>query len=195
MGTRNVIPSRRLRAPPGNLAENDAESSCRILAATSPRLSQSLPGSRSLAHIAAQLGVGRLPDLAHPALAEEGGDVVVAEAGTGTQGHDLSGTRSGPFYARNGPTTPPSGTELPQKAPGRVLRGSGESGRFLLLDAELDSLRVSKSDDVWSGRRRPLPRSALGFGNLFSGHAAGNVISVLHGPVAVITGESCEAAR
>ncbi len=29
---------------------------------------------------AAQLGVGRLPDLAHPALAEEGGDVVVAEA-------------------------------------------------------------------------------------------------------------------
>jgi hypothetical protein len=34
-------------------------------------------------------GVGRLPDLAHAALAEEGGDVVVPEAGAGTEGHNL----------------------------------------------------------------------------------------------------------
>ena len=39
------------------------------------------------------------------------------------------------------------------------------------------------------GRRRPLPRTALGFGNLFSSHVGGNGISDSHGPVAVITGE------
>ncbi len=40
-----------------------------------------------------ELGVGGLPDLAHAALAEEGGHVVVAEAGADGQGHswfDLS---------------------------------------------------------------------------------------------------------
>ena len=37
--------------------------------------------------VAAQLGVGGLPDLAHPALADESSDVVVPEAGAGGQGH------------------------------------------------------------------------------------------------------------
>ena len=37
--------------------------------------------------LAVELGVGGLPDLAHAALAEEGGDVVVPEAGAGTQRH------------------------------------------------------------------------------------------------------------
>ena len=36
-----------------------------------------------------KLRVGGLPDLAHPALAEEGGDVVVAEAGAGFERHGL----------------------------------------------------------------------------------------------------------
>ena len=38
---------------------------------------------------AAQLGVGGLPDLAHAALPEEGGDVVVPEAGADGQGHGI----------------------------------------------------------------------------------------------------------
>ncbi len=36
------------------------------------------------------LRVGGLPDLAHAALAEEGGHVIVPEASTGRQGHDRS---------------------------------------------------------------------------------------------------------
>ena len=39
--------------------------------------------------LAVELGVGGLPDLSHPAFAEQGGDVVVPEAGAGTEGHDL----------------------------------------------------------------------------------------------------------
>ena len=38
-------------------------------------------------YLAVQLRVGRLPDLAHAALTEEGGDVGVPEAGAGGQGH------------------------------------------------------------------------------------------------------------
>ncbi len=34
-----------------------------------------------------ELGVGGLPDLAHATLANEGGHIVVAETGTGAQGH------------------------------------------------------------------------------------------------------------
>ncbi len=58
-----------------------------------------LPGSSSRAPVredlqgdlTVELLVGGLPDLAHAALAEEGGDVVVPEAGAGTEGHDLLG--------------------------------------------------------------------------------------------------------
>ncbi len=39
------------------------------------------------ASLAAQLRVGGLPDLAHAALADEGGDVVVPEAGAGGEWH------------------------------------------------------------------------------------------------------------
>ena len=39
-------------------------------------------------HLAVQLGIGGLVDLSHPALADEGGDVVVAEPGAYFQGHD-----------------------------------------------------------------------------------------------------------
>ena len=37
--------------------------------------------------LAVELGVGGLPDLAHPAFPEEGGDVVVAEAGADLERH------------------------------------------------------------------------------------------------------------
>ena len=37
--------------------------------------------------LAVELGVSRLPDLAHTAFPEQGGDVVVAEAGAGGEGH------------------------------------------------------------------------------------------------------------
>ena len=37
--------------------------------------------------IAAELGVGRLIDLSHPSLADEGGHVVVAESGADLEGH------------------------------------------------------------------------------------------------------------
>ena len=46
--------------------------------------------------LAVELGVGRLPDLSHPALAEKGGDVVVVEVGAGGQGH--AGLEPGPLY-------------------------------------------------------------------------------------------------
>ena len=39
--------------------------------------------------LAAQLGVGGLPDLAHAALTKEGRDVVVPEASADVQGHAL----------------------------------------------------------------------------------------------------------
>ena len=42
-------------------------------------------------HLPVQLGIGGLIDLAHPALANEGGDIVVAESGADVQGHSLMG--------------------------------------------------------------------------------------------------------
>ena len=48
--------------------------------------------------LAVELRVGGLPDLAHAALAEQGGDVVVAEARAGSEWHDLMRT-IGSFYA------------------------------------------------------------------------------------------------
>ena len=42
-------------------------------------------------HLAVELGIGGLIDLPHPAFADEGGDVVMAEAGTDDEGHGLSG--------------------------------------------------------------------------------------------------------
>ena len=39
--------------------------------------------------LAVELGVGGLPDLAHAALTQEGGDVGVPEAGASGQGHRM----------------------------------------------------------------------------------------------------------
>ena len=44
-------------------------------------------------------GVASLPDFTHVALVDQGGDVVVAEASAGGQGHELLGPRDEPFYA------------------------------------------------------------------------------------------------
>ena len=50
--------------------------------------------------LAVELRVGDLPDLAHAPLAQERGDVVVPEAGAGTQRHGLLGPMIAPFYAQ-----------------------------------------------------------------------------------------------
>ena len=46
------------------------------------------------------LALCRLPDLAHAALAEQGGDVVVPEAGAGTEGHELLSLLTELVYAQ-----------------------------------------------------------------------------------------------
>ena len=43
-------------------------------------------------HLPVQLGVGRLIDLAHPALADEGGHLVMAESGADVQRHGCEST-------------------------------------------------------------------------------------------------------
>ena len=48
-------------------------------------------------NLAVELRVGGLPDLAHAAFPEEGGDVVMPEAGTGAESHDQG--PKGSFYA------------------------------------------------------------------------------------------------
>ncbi len=53
------------------------------------RISREGVGEDLQGDLAVELGVGGLPDLAHPALAKEGRDVVVAEAGAGIEGHEL----------------------------------------------------------------------------------------------------------
>ena len=42
-------------------------------------------------HLAVQLGIGGLLDLAHPALTDEGGHVVMREAGADFERHGVSG--------------------------------------------------------------------------------------------------------
>ena len=71
--------------------------------------------------LAAQLRVGGLPDLAHAALAEKGGHVVVVEAGAGSEWHDLV-EANGSFYAEA--VHGSSGcTECLEKAHERLLAG------------------------------------------------------------------------
>jgi hypothetical protein len=50
--------------------------------------------------LAVELGVGRLPDLAHSPLTEQGGDVVVPEAGASGQGHESVCAEMWTFYAQ-----------------------------------------------------------------------------------------------
>ncbi len=63
------------------------------------RISREGVGEDLQRHLAVELGVGGLPDLAHAAFPEQGGHVVVAEARARTQGHDLLWTSSESFYA------------------------------------------------------------------------------------------------
>ncbi len=78
--------------------------------------------------IAVELRVGGLPDLAHPALTEEGSDVVVPEAGAGGQGHGLLGP-NGSFYAQA-----VHGSSVGRGIAGvrRLLRGSGRTAQGAL---------------------------------------------------------------
>ncbi len=55
-----------------------------------------------------ELRVGGLPDLPHAPLPEEGGHVVVPEAGAWTRGHDLLEPRIARFYTRMEGTTAPT---------------------------------------------------------------------------------------
>ncbi len=51
------------------------------------RVSREGVGQDLQGDLAVELGVGRLPDLAHAALADEGGDVVMAESRAGRERH------------------------------------------------------------------------------------------------------------
>ena len=50
--------------------------------------------------LAVELRVGDLPDPSHAAFTQEGGDGVVAEAGAGSEGHELLSLLTGLVYAQ-----------------------------------------------------------------------------------------------
>ncbi len=71
-------------------------SEARTLASRSKRASRFGVGGERLGqylerHVPVELRVAGLPDFTHAAFADEGGHVVVPEAGARTQGHDLFG--------------------------------------------------------------------------------------------------------
>ena len=78
------------------------------------RISREGVGEDLQRDLAVELGVGGLPDLAHAALANEGGHVIVPEAGASGQGHESVCAKIGTFYAqavtassnRRGPLSP-----------------------------------------------------------------------------------------
>ena len=78
--------------------------------------------------MAVEPGVVGLPDLAHAALAKEGGHVVVAEACDDLKRHGLLGRRTELFYAQSvtGSTEP---AQNGPERPGAGLAGPGEGGR------------------------------------------------------------------
>ena len=63
--------------------------------------------------LAAQLGVGGLPDLAHAAFAKEGGDVVVPERGSGREDHGVRDDRCIVAQTLAGFRVPPTPGALP----------------------------------------------------------------------------------
>ena len=69
------------------------------------RISREGVGEDLQRDLAVELRVGGLPDLAHAAFPEEGGDVIVPEAGTGTEWH--GGLEKGQVYGKlvQGPET------------------------------------------------------------------------------------------
>ena len=72
--------------------------------------------------LAVELRVGGLPDLAHPAFPEEGGDVVVPEAGAGGQGHGSVGDEYRAILRRKQSTAPPPGAEMPREGARTLAR-------------------------------------------------------------------------
>ena len=74
--------------------------------------------------LSVELGVSSLPDLAHAALAEEGGNLIVPEAGAGAEGHALFGLQG---HSTPRPSQVPGGaqnypcaalTRAPRRHPG-----------------------------------------------------------------------------
>ena len=63
-----------------------------------------------------ELGVSRLPDLPHAALADEGGDIIVPEAGAGTERH-TGPERTGQLYCNRSQRCEVSSTRLGARAP------------------------------------------------------------------------------
>ena len=85
-------------------------------------------------HLAVELGIGGLIDLSHTPLADEGGDIVMAESGADSQGHGYCGMVCGSFYAQavNGSTglhtmapTMRAHAFCGRSGPGQVLRRLG----------------------------------------------------------------------
>ena len=81
-----------------------------------------------------ELSVGGLPDLAHPARAEEGGDVVEPEAVTGGQGHGLWCLLTGLVYAQ-------------------AVNGSSLRCRCARERAQMRSRGSAAGGGVWGARR------------------------------------------
>jgi len=66
--------------------------------------------------LAKRLGVVGLPGLTHTALAKEGNNVTVPEAGAGRERHGLRGRWVGPFYAQAVAGPNPWGTVAPPRS-------------------------------------------------------------------------------
>ena len=92
------------------------------------RISRESVGQDLQGDLAIQLGVGGLPDLTHAPFAEEGGHVVVPEAGAGAEGHDLLSLLTGLVYAQAVQRVHRQAQMCPEKARRRGLRGSAEGG-------------------------------------------------------------------
>ena len=129
-------------------------------------------------------------------------DGVVPEAGAGAEGHALLSLLTGLVYAQAVSGSSVRLSMCPEKAPRRGLRGPrqwaalrqgralrgvrGMSGTAVLMPA------LWRAVPSRLGRRRPLPRSALGFVDLVTGHSARNVSARLN---CVLSALACQLRR
>ena len=100
--------------------------------------------------LAVQLRVGGLPDLAHAAFPEEGGDVVVAEAGAGGQGHGDLETATLYGWVRQESEFPHNHCHEYLKDPGREV--SRQSPRLLDFDEDRVRIEPQVGPGVLAGR-------------------------------------------
>ena len=79
--------------------------------------------------LAVELRVCGLPDLAHAPLAEQGGDVVMAETGARAESHELGGAGDRSIVRASGHGLHPTCTELPaERARSRSQAGLSNRG-------------------------------------------------------------------